>query len=272
MLRSLGEKVAEGASAEIHAWAPDQVLKLFKPSVSPQLARYEARMTRAIFAAGGPAPEVLEEVTLEGRFGIVLPRLEGPTLLQLWQTDAMTSDQVGAVLASLFISIHRTAAPPNVVSLRDWMNTAFRNSADVLPETLISGVRTLLDRLPAGNALCHCDLHPGNVIMTADGPRIIDWTIAKRGAGPLDLGCSHFLLSELVPESFGDPERQRALNAAMQSEYARQADMSPAALTAAMAPYLPIIRVFVVIFAPLRRATRERLLQRVQQDLRSGEA
>jgi hypothetical protein len=40
-------------------------------------------MTRAAFAAGLPAPEVFDEVTLEGRFGIVLSRFDGPTLLQL---------------------------------------------------------------------------------------------------------------------------------------------------------------------------------------------
>ncbi|WP_194459895.1 hypothetical protein [Bradyrhizobium sp. CCBAU 53421] len=36
-------------------------------------------MTRAVFAAGGPAPEVLGEVTLDGRYGILLPRFDGPT-------------------------------------------------------------------------------------------------------------------------------------------------------------------------------------------------
>ena len=45
-------------------------------------------MTRAVFAAGGPAPEVFDEVTLEGRFGIVLQRLDGPTLLQLSRRPA----------------------------------------------------------------------------------------------------------------------------------------------------------------------------------------
>jgi hypothetical protein len=48
--------------AATHAWAPGQVLKLFKAGVSRRLARHEARMTRA--AAGVPAPEVLGEVTL----------------------------------------------------------------------------------------------------------------------------------------------------------------------------------------------------------------
>jgi hypothetical protein len=35
-------------------------------------------------------PEVFGEVTLDGRFGIVLQRLDGPTLLQLSRTGAVT--------------------------------------------------------------------------------------------------------------------------------------------------------------------------------------
>ena len=51
-------------------------------------------MTRAVFAAGGPAPEVLDEVKVEGRFGLVLPRLDGQTLLQLLQADAISFCQI----------------------------------------------------------------------------------------------------------------------------------------------------------------------------------
>ena len=76
MRGSLGEKIGEGLSADVHAWMPGQVVKLFKSAVSPRLSRHEARMTRAVFAAGAPAPEVLGEVTLEGRFGIVLSRFD----------------------------------------------------------------------------------------------------------------------------------------------------------------------------------------------------
>ena len=49
----LGEKIGEGATADIHAWAPGQVLKLFKAGVPQQFSWHEARMTRAVFAAGG---------------------------------------------------------------------------------------------------------------------------------------------------------------------------------------------------------------------------
>jgi Phosphotransferase enzyme family len=167
----LGEKIGEGATADIHVWAPGQIVKLFKVGASPRFGRHEARMTRAAFAAG--APEVIDEVTVEGRFGIVLQRLDGPTLLQLLQTRAVTSEQVGAILATLYTSVHKTPPPPDVVSLRDWIDAVSRTSRDILPEHIATGVLSLIDHLPPENGLCHADLHPGNVIMTADGPRII---------------------------------------------------------------------------------------------------
>ena len=61
---SLGEKIGEGVFAEVHAWAPGQVVKLSKPGMPPSVLQHEARMTRAVFAAGGPAPEVLGEVKI----------------------------------------------------------------------------------------------------------------------------------------------------------------------------------------------------------------
>jgi Phosphotransferase enzyme family len=124
---SLGEKIGEGAHADVHAWAPGQVLKLFKSGFPRRHSWWEARMVRAAFAAGAPAPEVFDEVTLEGRFGVVLRRLDGPTLLQLSRSGTMTPEQ------------------------------------------------TAIERLAPGDGLCHGDLHPDNVIMTADGPRLIDW-------------------------------------------------------------------------------------------------
>ena len=268
MRGSLGEKIGEGAMAEIHAWAPGQVVKLFKAGAPSRFGRHEARMTRAVFAAGGPAPEVLDEVTLEGRFGIVLPRFDGPTLLQLLLTGAMTSEQVGAILATLYLSVHKTPPPADVVSLRDWIDASSRNSA-TLPKHLAAGVLTLIDRLPPGDGLCHCDLHPGNVIMMVDGPKIIDWACTLRAPAVFDIGRAHVTLSELVPED-ADPERLRAINAALQSECARLAGISPAKLTAAMQPYLPILRAFVLLQQrPATPAQRERLIQRIEAALRS---
>lgn len=49
-----GEKIGEGAFSEAYAWAPGQVVKLFKAGVSHLLGRHEVRMIRAVHAAGVP--------------------------------------------------------------------------------------------------------------------------------------------------------------------------------------------------------------------------
>jgi len=82
--------------------------------------------------------------------------------------------------------------------------------------------------------------------MTAECPKLVDWAGAKRGPAVLELGFLHVVLSELAPEIVDNPERPRATNAAAQSEYARLTGISPAELTAAMKPYVPIVRTFVV--------------------------
>ena len=103
--------------------------------------------------------------------------------------------------------------------------------------------------------------------MTAEGPRLVDWTGTVRAPAAYDLGISHILLTELAPEIADDPERPRAVNAAAQSEYARLAGLSPAVLTAAIEPYLPIVRILMVLSGAVP-TLRERLLQRVEAALR----
>jgi hypothetical protein len=68
-----------------------------------------------------------------------------------------------------------------------------------------------------------------------------------------------------------DPERPRAYNAAMQSEYARLADMSPEALTEAIEPYLPVVRVRVLLGPAGSPTLRERLIRLVETTLRTAD-
>jgi Ser/Thr protein kinase RdoA (MazF antagonist) len=263
MQGSLGEKIGEGVFADVHAWAPGQVVKLSRPGIPQWVVQHETQMTRGVFAAGGPAPEVLGEVTLDGRFGIVLPRFDGPTLLQATRTGAITREQAGAILATLCLAVHKTRPPPDALSLREEMDARLRFAGSVLPERITTGVLALIEHLAPDDVLCHADLHPGNVIMTAQGPRLIDWLGTVRAPAAYEIAQCHVLLTELGPEH-GDPE-WATVNSLLQAEYARLAGIAPAALWAAMQPYLPIARVFLVLGGAM---PRERLIQRVEAALR----
>ena len=268
MLGSLGEKIGEGVFADVHAWGTGQVVKLSKPGLPNWVLQHEARMTRAVFEAGGPAPEVLGEVTLDGRFGIVLPRFDGPTLRQALRTGAITPEQAGAILATLCRAVHETQAPPGALSLREAMDARLRFAGNVLPERIITDVFARIEQVGADDVLCHSDLHPGNVIMTAQGPRLIDWLGAARAPAAYEIAQCHVLISELDPEYCDAPERA-PVNWALQVEYARLARMAPEALREAIQPYLPIVRVFLLL-GGARPEMRQRLLERVDAALRSA--
>jgi aminoglycoside phosphotransferase (APT) family kinase protein len=264
---SLGEKISGGNWSDVHAWAPGQVVKLFKAGIPRSLSEHEARMTRAALVAGLPAPEVFDQVTVEGRFGIVLQRLDGPTVLQLMRTGAMTFGQAGMILAALFMSVHNAPPPPDVYFVRDWISGTMRIAGHRLPPAIATGILPLLDRLrPADGRLCHGDLNPANVIMTAEGPRLVDWTWAMRGPAALDLAFLHVVLTEIAPHTTDDPKRPAATHAAVWSEYARLAGLSREALTVAVEAYVPVVCA-IQLLVGVTGALRDRMIQHVEAAL-----
>jgi Ser/Thr protein kinase RdoA (MazF antagonist) len=138
----------------------------------------------------------------------------------------------------------------------------------MLPERITTGVLALIEHLAGDDVLCHSDLHAGNVIMTAQGPKLIDWLGAARAPAAYEIAQCHVLIAELDPERADNPERATT-SLVLQAEYARLAGIAPAALTTAMQPYLPIVRVFLLL-AGAAPDMRERQIQRVEAALRAA--
>ena len=61
-----------------------------------------------------------------------------------------------------------------------------------------------LERLPEGEAICHGDYHPDNILMSVRGPAVIDWMSVTRGH-PLADVAGTFLLFRVaeMPETLG---------------------------------------------------------------------
>ena len=79
-VNSLGAPIAQGRTAEIYAWGEGQVVKLFRDWVPAGQAAFEAQVAQAAQATGVPMPAVGEIVEVDGRFGLVYERVDGPTM------------------------------------------------------------------------------------------------------------------------------------------------------------------------------------------------
>ena len=82
----MGPLIAEGRTAEVFAWGPNEVIKLARDSGTTSWMDSEAKVAGAVADAGIPAPRVVEVVTVDERRGIVMERVEGPTMLTLLTT------------------------------------------------------------------------------------------------------------------------------------------------------------------------------------------
>ncbi len=262
---SLGPKIGEGATADVHAWGAGRVVKLYKAGTPRRLCVHEVRVTRAIYAAGGLAPEVFEELSIEGRAGVVMARLDGPTLIQTMKSEAVSYTHAGAVLAGCLHAVHAAPPPSCLMRLRDYVVSSLQRNRGTLSERISAGLVELIDQLSPGDGLCHGDPNPGNVIMTAEGPKLIDWIAALRAPPGFDLASAHVMLTELAPHTSDNPERPRAVNAAMQTAYAGLAGASPAELAATVTPYLPVVRALALLSGAVP-AHAARLVQHLEAD------
>lgn len=68
---------------------------------------------------------------------------------------------------------------------------------------------TALDEIPEDTGLCHGDFHPDNILMTTEGPIVIDWVDATRGNPLADVTRTSLLLTVgALPPGTSAPARR----------------------------------------------------------------
>jgi aminoglycoside phosphotransferase (APT) family kinase protein len=187
------ELVGRGFTADVYAWGPGRVIKLFHEPGGHERAEREYRTTRTVHGAGLPAPAVYGLITIEDRQGIVFERLEGVSMLTHFQKTPWKMFIAIRQVADLQAQILATPGPTELPSLRHRL-AARIESSEVLSATQKMEAQAALAALPDGTTTCHGDFHPENILFTARGPVVIDWGAATRGDPFGDVACTARLI------------------------------------------------------------------------------
>jgi thiamine kinase len=193
----LGPVIGRGRTAEIYEWGEGRVLKLFVAGWPEAAVELEARVSRAVHDTGLPTPAVGEVLQVGGRPGLVLERVSGPSMLQVLSSRPWTMPRLLPVFAWLHAGMHRHEAP-DLPSQRSRLGAQIER-ARPLPIRLKERALRRLDALPDGSAICHGDFHPDNVLVTSDGPVIIDWDNATSGNPLADVARTSLLFRTGAP-------------------------------------------------------------------------
>ncbi len=185
--------IAQGRTAEIYLWGDGHILKLYRDWCPPNWVEYEARIARAVYEASVPSPAAGEIVEVNGRRGLIYERLEGVSMLQKLNARPWMASKHARRLAELHRQIHGqfiTGLP----SYKDQLSRAIRNTPH-LSQDVRDKVLTILQGLLEGQALCHGDFHPGNILITKRGPVVIDWMTACSGNPWAEVARTSLLLN-----------------------------------------------------------------------------
>lgn len=172
--------LAEGREALVYLLPDGTVLKLLRESTDPSVAEREAAVCRLLSAMGQSAPTVHDVVTVDGRQGLVMDRIEGGDLLAALERNPARVLTAGRVLGEVHAAMHGFQAPTELPDLVDALGDRVR-AAPPLPAPLKDLALEVLHDLPRGDRLCHCDFHLQNILGTWRAPVVIDWAYAVRG-------------------------------------------------------------------------------------------
>ena len=185
--------IAQGRTAEVYLWDDRRILKLYREWCPPDWVDYEARIARAVYEAGVPTPAAGEIIEVDGRRGLVYERLEGGSMLQQINARPWLLLKQARWLAELHVKINLQSIS-GLPLYKDRLYYDIRH-AEQLDEGLRKKALALLELLPAETKLCHGDYHPGNVLLTKNGPVVIDWMTASAGSPWTDVARTSLILS-----------------------------------------------------------------------------
>jgi aminoglycoside phosphotransferase (APT) family kinase protein len=154
--------LASGRDSDIYAIGSDRGLRRSRHGRS---MAYEAKVMEFVRSKGYPAPEVFE-VSDDG-LDIVMARVDGTTMVEAAARRPWLLGRFGAQLGDLHTTLHSIEAP-------GWLHAA---------------------PVGTGDRIVHLDLHPLNVLVSSEGPVVIDWTGAARGDPAVDAAVTWILLA-----------------------------------------------------------------------------
>lgn len=184
--------IGEGATADVYRYSDTTILKLFKKAYGAESVRYEASIAEAVGKTDIPAAAYRGIVTIDGRDGIIYDFVPGLLLLfSLLASSIPEAVAIAKKLARMHGSINsvRTGGLPDQKDRLSYL-IGRAEGIDAYRDIILAWLASR----PQGGAVCHGDLHAGNVIVSEGKYVAIDWMNAYSGEREGDALRSYLMM------------------------------------------------------------------------------
>jgi thiamine kinase-like enzyme len=218
----IGELLGIGNTASVYQWGETEVIKIFhEQRCSLDEANREGKKAEMISNLNLRAPKYSGLLEYEGNTCLIYERIDGPTMLSQVEPTKLSVAYYAKLMALLHFELHNVEIKfkPNLkIELSNKIN-----STEAIGEFQKQFVINILQSLPEGNTICHYDFHPGNIILSSNGPKIIDWMNVLVGHQAADITRSSMMIhSHTLPPNAPNWLTQREYREFFNEEYLRE--------------------------------------------------
>lgn len=218
-----GKIIGRGNTACVYEWEEGKVLKLFNQGYPDEAIEKEYHNALVISDFDFEKPKVYEIISYEDKKGIVYDRVEGESLLD-WVMKTGDVQKCALYMSTLHKAIvkNKISTVPNY---KDFLKSNITNASLTIDKQ--NKMLQRINRLADGNALCHGDFHPGNILLLGERAYIIDFMNVCYGNFLYDVARTVYLVEySPVPSNASDRDMLLYFKKRLSDTYLKQMNVT----------------------------------------------
>ena len=186
--------IGRGNTACVYEWEEGKVLKLFNQGYPDEAIEKEFHNAKAIADLDFAKPNVYEIISYEGKKGIIYDKVEGESLLD-WVMKTGDIEKCALYMSTLHKAIIKNKVS-NLPNYKDFLKSNITKAPLTIDKQ--NEMLQMINNLEDGDALCHGDFHPGNILLSGEKAFVIDFMNVCCGNYLYDIARTVYLI-EFTP-------------------------------------------------------------------------
>ena len=191
--------IGKGFFGTVYRLDNDTIVKLYNSpdSDSIRMIENERKMARTAFIKGIPTAISYDTVRCGNHYGSVFELLEAKTMNEILVADLSRADELVREYAEFVKLVHNTAMdagalPSAVDAYAGYLETVRKYISDECYDR----IKALFEKMPEDHHVVHGDFHMKHIMLTKEGPMLIDMDTLNEGNPVFDLGSIYCVYRE----------------------------------------------------------------------------
>ena len=191
--------IGKGFFGTVYRLDNDTIVKLYNSpdSDSIRMIENERKMARTAFIKGIPTAISYDTVRCGNHYGSVFELLEAKTMNEILVADLSRVDELVRDYAEFVKLVHHTvmdagALPSAVDAYAGYLEIVRKYISDECYDR----IKALFEKMPEDHHVVHGDFHMKNIMLTKEGPMLIDMDTLNEGNPVFDLGSIYCVYRE----------------------------------------------------------------------------